>query len=80
MLFCSFSYRGKVIIKGISNIIRIGYGITIIKGQDSWYTGCYSFYRNKGFSSFPRVLNIIPISFKISVIVSLFTFLHKSDE
>ena len=32
MHFCSFSYSGKVIIKGVSNIIRIGYGITIIQG------------------------------------------------
>ena len=60
---CSFSYRGKVIIKGVSNIIGIGYSITIIKGQYSWYIGCYSFQRNKGFDSFPCVLDIIPISF-----------------
>ena len=33
--FCSFSYRDKVIIKGISNITGIGYGITIIKGEYS---------------------------------------------
>ena len=65
MFFCSFMYRGKIIIKGVSNIIRIGYSITIIKGEYSWYTGCYSFQRNKGFNSFPCVLNIIPISFKI---------------
>ena len=29
--FCSFSYRGKVIIKGVSNTIGIDYSITIIK-------------------------------------------------
>ena len=40
--FGSFSYRGKVIIKDVSNI-GIGYSIAIIKGQSSWYTGCYSF-------------------------------------
>ena len=45
-LFCSFSYRGKVIIKGVSNIIGIGYSIIIIKGQYSWYIGCYSFKGN----------------------------------
>ena len=78
--FCSFSYGGKVIIKGVSNIIGIGYGITIIKGEYSWYTGCSSFYRNKGFNSFPCVLNIIPISFKIFIIISLFPFLHKGGE
>ena len=31
--FYSFSYRGKVIIKGVSNIIGFGYSITIIKGE-----------------------------------------------
>ena len=76
----SFSYRGKVIIKGVSNIISIGYSITIIKEQYSWYTGCYIFQRNKGFHSFSCVLNIVPISFKIFMIIRLFTFLHKSGE
>ena len=33
--FCSFSYRGKVIIKGVSNIIEIGYSITLIKSRES---------------------------------------------
>ena len=56
MLFCSLSYRGKVIIKGFSNIIGIGYSITIIKRQYSWYTGYFSFLRNKGFDYFPRAL------------------------
>ena len=28
--------------KGVSNIIGIGYGVTI-KREHSWYTGCYSF-------------------------------------
>ena len=31
--FCSFSYRGKVIIKSICNIIGIGYSITIFQGE-----------------------------------------------
>ena len=31
--FCSFSYRGKVITKGVSNIIGTGYSITIIKRE-----------------------------------------------
>ena len=35
VVFGSFSYRSKVIIKGISNIIRTGYSITIIKGEHS---------------------------------------------
>ena len=38
--FHSFSYRDKVIIKGISNNIGIGYSITIIKGEYCWYIGC----------------------------------------
>ena len=62
--FLSFSYRGKVIIKGIHNI-GIGYDITIIKGEYGRYMGCYSFERNKWFDSFPCFLNIIWISFKI---------------
>ena len=66
-LFCSFSYRRKVIVKGVNNIIGIGYRITVIKREQSWYTGCYSFQRNKGFNSFPCVLNIIPIYFKTAV-------------
>ena len=33
--FCSFSYRGKVIIKGVCNIIGIGYSITIIKREST---------------------------------------------
>ena len=41
--FCSFRYRGKLIIKGIHNIIGIGYSITIIKGEYGRYMGCYSF-------------------------------------
>ena len=38
------------------------------------------FKRNKGFDSFPCVLNIIPICFKISITTSLFTSLHKGEE
>ena len=30
---CSSSYRGKVIIKSICNIIGIGYSITIFQGE-----------------------------------------------
>ena len=41
--FRSFSYRGKVIIKGFRNIIGIGYSITIIKGHYGRYMRCYSF-------------------------------------
>ena len=36
-------YRGKLIIKGIHNIIEIGYNITIIKGEYDRYMRCYSF-------------------------------------
>ena len=32
---CSFGYRDKVIIKGVSNTIRIGYSITIIKRENT---------------------------------------------
>ena len=79
LFFCSLSYLGKVIMKGIHNIIGIGYSITIIKGECGRYTGCYTFFRNKGLDAFP-CFNIIPISFKIFIIISLFTFLHKSGE
>ena len=41
--FRSFSYRGKAIIKGIRNIIGIGYSITIVKGEYGRYMGGYSF-------------------------------------
>ena len=41
--FCSFRYRGKLIIKGIHNIIGIGYNNTIIKGEYDRYMRCYSF-------------------------------------
>ena len=41
--FCSFSYIGKISIKDVRNIIATGYGITIIKGELSLYTVCYSF-------------------------------------
>ena len=78
--FRSFSYKGKVIIKDVSNIIEIGYSITIIKGDYGRYTDGYSFKRNKGFDSFPCVLNIIIISFKIFIITSLFAFLRKGRE
>ena len=33
LFFCSFSHRGKEIIKGVSNIIGIGYSITIIERE-----------------------------------------------
>ena len=39
----SFSYRGKVIIKAIHNIIGFGYSITTIKGEYDRYMGCYNF-------------------------------------
>ena len=71
----SLSYRGKVIIKGISNIIRIRY---IIKGEYSWHSGYYSFQRNEGFDSFPYVLNIFPISFKIFNMIIMLTDLRIS--
>ena len=58
--FHSFSYRGKLVIKVVSNIIGNGYSITIIKGEYIYYAGCYSFQRNKE-CDFLFVLNIIPI-------------------
>ena len=62
--FCSFTYRGKVIIKGVSNIIGIGYSITIVKGEYSWYTGCYSFYRKVTFKKYihSRLPSFDPLS------------------
>ena len=62
--FPSFSYRGKVIIKGIHNIIGIGYSVTIIKGEYGRYMGCYSF---KEISDLiPFHVFFLPILFKIS--------------
>ena len=43
VFFHSFSYRGKITIKGVSNIIGSRYSITIIKEEYSWYIRCYSF-------------------------------------
>ena len=37
--FCTFSYSGKVIIKGVNNAIEISYSITIVKRE---YTGTHS--------------------------------------
>ena len=36
-VFCGFSYRSKVIIKGVYNIREVGYGIIKTKGVYSWY-------------------------------------------
>ena len=80
MFFCSFNYEGKIIVTDVSNIMGIGYSVVIIKGEYSWYIRCYIFQRNKGFNSFPCVLNIILISFKIFFIISLLTVLHKGGE
>ena len=44
--FLSFSYRSKVIVEGVSNIIGIDDRIDIIMGAHSWCTGNYSFERN----------------------------------
>ena len=71
MFFYSFIYREKVTIKGICKIIKIGYSITIFKGKYRQYTRCYGFQRNQGLDFFLCVLNIIPISFKIYIRVSM---------
>ena len=39
----SFSYRSKVILKGIKNITGTGYSSTIIIAEHSWCTESYSF-------------------------------------
>ena len=65
MFFCSFSYRGKIIIKGVSNIIGIGYSITIIKGQYSWST--------LDATGFREIRDLIPFH----VFLILFQFLSK---
>ena len=62
--FCSFSYRGKVTIKSVSNIVGIGYSITVITREYSWYTECYNFLRNEGFNSFQCLINIFPTFFQ----------------
>ena len=80
LFFCSFSYRGKVIIKGVSNIIGIGYRVSPLSRDSTVGTLDATVFRNKRFDSFPCALNIIKISFKIFIIISLFTFLHKGGE
>ena len=76
MIFCNFSHRSKVIIKGVRSIIVIRYGITIIMGEYSWYTGSYIFLRNKGFDSSHVFLNL----FQFVSTIRLFNFLHKGPE
>ena len=80
VVFGSFSNSSKVIVKGISNIIENSYSITIIMGERSRCTGSYSFKRDQGFDSFSCVFNVIPIYFKMFIIMSLFTFLHQSGK
>ena len=66
-IFCFFvvsTIRGKIVLKGVSNIIGMSYRIAIIKGEYSWYIGGYSFWRNGGFNSFSCILNVIPIFFQ----------------
>ena len=75
-LLHSFSYRGKVIIKGI---ILTDYSITIIKGKYGRYTRFYSFQRNKGCDFFSCVHNILSISFKIFIKIIMFTFFVRVD-
>ena len=77
--FRSFSYRDKVIIKGICNNIGTGYSMTIIKGEHGRYTGCYGlvFREIRDLIPFHVSLKIIQISLTIFIIISLFTFLHK---
>ena len=41
--FHNFNYRCKIIIKGVGNIIEIGYSFTIMKGEYVWYTRRYTF-------------------------------------
>ena len=77
MFFCSFSYRSKVIIKGASNIIGVGYGIT--RESTVGTLDATVFRETRDLMAF-YVLFITPISFKIFVIISLFTFLHKGGE
>ena len=77
MFFCSFSYRSKVIIKGASNIIGVGYGIT--RESTVGKLDATVFRETRDLMAF-YVLFITPISFKIFVIISLFTFLHKGGE
>ena len=77
VLFCGFSYRGKVIIK---DFCKNPLCTTVIKGGYTDTPGCYSFSRNKGFDFFSCSLNIIPIFFKIFIIISLFTFRYKGGE
>ena len=71
-------YRTTVIIKDVSNIKGIGYAITIIKGD--FNNGSNNFKRNKGFDCFSCALSIIPICFKIFIIISPFTSLHKRGD
>ena len=63
MLFCSLSYRGKVIIKGVSNIIGIGYSTTNINSTVGILDA----------TVFREIKNLIPFH----VFLILFQFLSK---
>ena len=78
--FSQFHLQRQSNIKGISNPQGIAHSITIIKGEGSWYTGCYSFQRYKGFDLFPCVLDIISTTFQIFITISLFTFPRNDGE
>ena len=62
--FCSISYRGKVIIKGVSNIIGIGYSISIFMGH---------YIDTLDALVFREIRNLIPLH----VFLILFQFLSK---
>ena len=65
LFFHSFSYRGKVIIQDIHNIIGIGYSITIIKGEYGVGTWDATVFR--------EIRDLIPFH----VFLILFEFLSK---
>ena len=58
VFFAFFSYRCKVIVKGVSNIIGIGYSITMIKGDTVGTPEATVFREIKNLIPFPCVLDI----------------------
>ena len=76
--FGNFNYRCKIIIKGVGNIIRIGYSITFFRESPVGTLDVTVSWEKKDFIPLPCVLNIILISFKI-FIISRFTFFMRVD-
>ena len=75
--FCSFSYGGKVIIKGVSNIIEMV--SQLLRESTVGILDATVFTKIRDLIPL-RVLHVILFCFKIYVVISRFTFLDKGGE